>query len=295
MILEHKTATANLLIDGLGICNFNSRERRWEVGFMRHPEHELVLHVIHGFDPITIPPETKIVRVETVHGQTPDYEGGYPLGFFDNGPVSDRTRDEGSLTAREQENFRWAMNLDEGADVPQGQITLKPPPYLVTMVYISDAVFYAASLTPKNLFLVPLIANPNSIPATTLNRYLFGKTADQIGGDIRCAIDGAVEISIEEKKLPPLPHNPERPWEIRLMNMRPSMMHHDSMRADLRARETRNGDNLEQGDFQIYYDALEVTGEKYSLWGYQSQFRSGRTDCNMPWVGRSNLNGLISG
>jgi hypothetical protein len=295
MTLEHKTATANLLIDGLGICSFNSEARWWEVGFMHHPEHELVLHVVHGYDPITITPETKTVHIKSIGGQTPDYEGEYPLGFFDGGPVLDRRRDEETLTAAEQENFRWAMNLDEGADVPQGQITLKPPPYPVTMVYISDAVFYAAALTPQNLFLVPLIANPNSIPATTLNQYLFGKTADEIGADIRCATDGAIEISIEEEKLPPLPHNPERPWQIRLMNMRPSMMHHNLMRAEGRARETRNGENLEQGDFQIYYDALEVTGDKYSLWGYPSQFRSGRTDCNMPWVKGSNLSGLISG
>src|SRR5215211_627615 len=127
MSLDHQNATANLTIDGLAICCFNQKQARWEVGFMRHKEHEFLLHLDNLKEPIAIPEDARIVRVETVQGKTPDYGKEFPHGFFDLGPIDNRQRDVESFTLEERENFRWAMNLDEGADVPHGTITLKPP------------------------------------------------------------------------------------------------------------------------------------------------------------------------
>ncbi|MFL6255151.1 MAG: hypothetical protein ACJ74T_09005 [Pyrinomonadaceae bacterium] len=296
MPLNHESATAKLLIDGLAICCFNPRARVWEVGYMRHPEHELGLDLGDGSDLRVIPREARVIRIETLKGKTPAYESEFPLGFFERGPVPDRKRDEAGMSTDEKENFRWAMNLDEGTDVPHGQIKLKPPPYPVTMAYISDAVFYAAALTAKNLFLLPLRENPAGMSAAALEQQLYGKTADQIGADMRCAEGGGIRITIDDEELPLLPHRPGNPWQIMLMNMRPFMMHdggHRHTDADV-AAETTAGSNLEQGDFQIYYDALDVTGEEYSLWGYASHMFSGRTDCNTPWVGGTSLKGLVS-
>lgn len=306
MSLDHENATANLLLDGLAICCFNPQARMWEVAYLRHPEHELGLDLGDGSDPRIIPREARVIRVETVNGETPDYEGEFPLGFLDRGRVPDRKRDQAGMSTDEKENFRWAMNLDEGADLPHGQITLKRPPYPVMMAYISDAVFYAAALTPKNLFLLPLADDPAMMSATTLNQHLYGKTADQIGADIKCAPGGGIKITIDGEELPLLPHKPGSPWQIMLMNMRPFMIddgghkHMDIAAPAAAAQqsspaETDAGSDLEQGDFQIYYDALDVSGEEYSLWGHRSHKLSGRTDCNTPWVGREpNLGGLIS-
>jgi hypothetical protein len=48
MSLDHNQATANLLLDGLAICCFNPWTRVWEVGYLRHPEHELGLDLGDG-------------------------------------------------------------------------------------------------------------------------------------------------------------------------------------------------------------------------------------------------------
>jgi hypothetical protein len=290
MSLEHEVATANLLIDGLAICGFNERNRIWEVAYLRHPEHELGLDLGDGSGVRKIPRDARVIRVETVKGQTPDYDSEFQLGFFDRGPVQDRTLDPLGMSTDEKENFRWAMNLDEGSDVPHGQITLKPPPYPVTMAYISDAVFYSAAITPRNMYLIPLRDNPATMSPTALDRDLYGKTADQIGADIRCAADGGVKVTIDNEELPLLPHTPGSPWKMMLMNMRPFLGggHHH-----MEVATTSSDANLEQGDFQIYYDSLDATGEKYSLWGHPSPRFSGRTDCNTPWIRRSSLVALI--
>jgi len=293
MSVDHENATANLLIDGLAICSFNAGARRWEVGYMRHPKHQLGLDLGNGSDPLIIPREARVINIETVDGVMADYEGEFPLGFFDGGPVPDRTRDQSGMNTDEKENFRWTMNLDEGADVPQGRIMLKPPPYPVTMAYISDAVFYTAALTPKNLFLLPLGADPSTMSEAVLDKHLYGKEADQIGADVHCAAGGGIKVTIDGEELPPLPHKPGSPWKIMLMNMRPFMMH-NAAHEKMDIVETDGIFDLEQGDFQIYYDAVNVTGEKFSLWGHRSHMFSGRTDCNPTWVGRTSLEGLIS-
>lgn len=289
MSLDHETATANLLIDGLAICSFNERNHIWEVAYLRHPAHELGLDFGDESAIHRIPRNARVIKIETVRGQTPDYQHEFPLGFFDRQPVPDRTRDPDDISTDEKENFRWAMNLDDGADVPHGQIKLKPPPYPVTMAYISDAVFYSAALTPRNMYLIPLKNNPAMMSQTALNRDLYGKTADQIGADIRCAAGGGIKVTIDGEELRQLPHTPGSPWQMMLMNMRPFLSggHH------MAVATTNTGATLEQGDFQIYYDAFDVTGQQYSLWGYPSPMFSGRTDCNTPWIRRSSLAALI--
>src|SRR5258706_309351 len=296
MSLDHQNATANLLIDGLAICGFDARARVWKIAYLRHPEHELSLDRGDGKKLLTIPREARVIRIETLSGETPDYEVDFPLGFYDGGLVPDRKRDEATMTVSEKENFHWAMNLDEGVDVPHGRITLKPPPYPVTIAYISDSVFYAAELTSKNLFLLPRADKPASMSEVALGQYLYGKTADQIGVDIKCSAGGGIKITIDDKELPVLPHRSGSPWKMMLMNMRP-FMKHDGGNPNMNMSapvETGDGSDLEQGDFQIYYDAAKVSGEEYSLWGHRSHMFSGRTDCNTPWVGQTSLDGLIS-
>jgi|SRR5215213_1096416 len=309
MPLDHDNATANLTIDGLAICCFNPNERRWEVGFMRHEEHEFLLTLDNLPNPIAVPADARFVWIETVQGKTPDYDKEFRQGFFDHGPIDNRQRGVETFTKLERENFRWAMNLDEGADVPHGTITLKRPKYPVTMVYISDAVFYTNNITAKNLFLVPLSADPKTMAERALNKHLYGKTADEIGADINCAEGGSIRITIDGKEVSSLEQRPGEPRTISLMNMRKDQNHKGEghgnphmaamggmtgMAATAVTAVTAESD-LEQGDFQIYYDSLDVTGDKYSLWGRRPPTAptSGRTDCNTPWVAGDNLNGMI--
>ena len=312
MSLNHQDATAKIKIDGLAICCFNKKERRWEVGFMRHDEHEFILRWADNTQALAIPAEARVIRIETVNGETPDYDKEFSEGFFDAGPIVNRKRNTDGLTTEEKENFRWAMNLDEGADVPHGTITIKPPPYPVTMVYISDAVFYTNAITPENMFLLPLVDDPNKMSSKAVDRRLYGKTADEIGVDIKCAVRGRIKITVDDKEVASMEHRPGRPWGMELMNMRidhnhggPGHGHMVMAPAAAAAVAVEQAATLfQQGDFQIYYDSLDVTGDKYSLWGKRppgaaavpSPFgMSGRTDCNTPWVAGDGLSGMTSG
>jgi len=308
MSLDHENATAKIRIDGLAICCFNKKERLWEVGCMRHDEHELILRWADGTQALAVPTEARVIRIETVNGQTPDYDKDFPNGFFDFGPIPNRKLDEAALTTDEKENFRWAMNLDEGADVPHGDITLKPPPYPVTMVYISDAIFYTNAITPQNMFLLPLVDDPNTMSVKAVDQRLYGKTADEIGVDIKCAAGGRIRITVDGKEVGWMDHRPGQPWSMELMNMRKDHNHgrpghvHTAAAAAAAAPVT----NYDQGDFQIYYDSFDVTGDKYALWGRKAAAAapaaaaspfgmSGRTDCNTPWVGGDSLDDMTSG
>jgi hypothetical protein len=280
---------------------------------MRHDEHELIIRWADNTKALEIPAEARVIRIETENGETPDYDKTFPEGFFDAGPVTNRRRDEKSLTPEEKENFRWAMNLDEGADVPHGTITIKPPPYPVTMVYISDAVFYANAITPENLFLLPLVDDPNKMSPRAVDQRLYGKTADEIGADIKCGAGGRIKITVDDKEVGWMDHRPRKPWGIELMNMRKDHNHNggpghgEMVMAPVAAAAVAVQEPAAlflQGDFQIYYDSLDVTGDKYSLWGKRppgaapvpSPFgMSGRTDCNTPWVAGDGLSGMTSG
>jgi hypothetical protein len=312
MPLNHDDATAKIKIDGLAICCFNKKERRWEVGVMRHDEHAFILRWADGHEALAVPADARVVRIETENGETPDYDKEFSEGFFDAGPVGNRKRDAAGLTDDERENFRWAMNLDDGADVPHGTITIKRPPYPVTMVYISDAVFYTNAITPENMFLLPLVEDPNNMSARAVDQRLYGKTADEIGVDIKCSEGGRIKIIVDDKEVGSMEHRPGEPWGMELMNMRKDHNHdrpgHGHMvMAPVAAAAVavdQSATLYQQGDFQIYYDSLDVTGDKYSLWGKRppgaasssSPFgMSGRTDCNTPWVAGDGLSGMTSG
>lgn len=291
MSFNPDSATANVMIDGLSISCFNRSSRTWEVGYLRHPLHELVLQIDNEVDKISIPRETRVVSIETTRGINPDYNQRFPDGFLDLKPVADRRRDPLTFNFEEKHNFRWAMNLDQGADIPHGDGTLKPPPYPVTIAQISDAVFYTNRLSPDNLFLLPLSLDPTTLSATALQQKVFGKAADEIGAAITCEVDGGITITVDGAALMQLPHRAKKPWIINLKNM-PATHHHGG--SHQMNSVTASASDLEQGDFQLYYDSLTVTGQKQTFWGLKSPLLSGRTDCNSGWVSKSSLAGLFS-
>jgi hypothetical protein len=280
------------------------------VGYLRHPLHDLVLDLGSG-NGISIPREAQVIKIETIKGQKPDYDQEFPLGFFDRDKVQDRKLDPQDMKADEQHNFRWAMNLDEGFDIPHGDGKLKRPPYPVTIVQISDAVFYTSKQSPDNLFLLPLAENPGILSATALEQKVFGKAADEIGASVMCDVAGGIAITVDGQEFMRLPHSPGGPWKINLKNMPANHNHdpapapapdpdpdpdHDHDHGGQPAMNTVTVDTLklEQGDFQLYYDSVDVTGEKQTFWGVLPVTSSGRTDCNSGWISEPSLAGLFS-
>src|SRR3954447_27038762 len=120
MPLPHNTATAQIIMDGLAIDCFNRRRQLWQVAFLRHNDHNhrLILDIDGNADtPIEFRPKRGIIiRIETLQGISPYRD--FPDGFFDKGPIRDRTRPP--ATADEAENFRWIINLEDPQSIGHG-------------------------------------------------------------------------------------------------------------------------------------------------------------------------------
>lgn len=246
MALNHSEAIARVTVDGLGICCFNRREKKWDLVFLRLPPpacHELILRVEGHPQPVHVNPGEGPISFETVNGRFPS---GFPHGFFDNGLIPDRKIEP--TATDEIENFRWVLDLE--TDVPHGFIGLKKPrpPIGLTRAFIHDAVFYTQGVSSRDLILVhdSVTANPASDPP-------FGRTNNEISADIFCDPGGQVIIKLGEDELfPPLDHRPGNPWKICLTNL-------------CRALPPPVG--FGKGDFQLFYEVLEISGDKHALWG----------------------------
>lgn len=304
-LLPHKDATANLSIDGLAICCFNSDRtpKRWEVGFLRHPAHHLTISAVRGSGtPKTYPIDPAALKIEfkTVNGRTPDY-GHFKDGFFDVEKLDRPKRKQKPADDDHKENFRWTLDLDDNNDVGHGRIKrLRRPIYGATVAYIYDALFYTLNQTPTSLYLVPEGEDPRILSQSELDKLELGMTNDQLGADITCKAGGEVAIVVDGVVIAHLDHKDGEPWRVCLMNMR-----HHQMR-DHETERARTPSDLEAGDFQLYYAAIETTKPHSVIWGYPTKPqptdcdmftpRSGRTDCDTVRVGDDveNLDPLLT-
>jgi len=295
MTLPHSIATATITIDGLAVCCFNKADNKWDVGYLHHtaqPPHSLILQ-IDDEAPILIPDATALITFTPTNPQTPNYPGS-PNGFFD--PFGFRPdRASLPLSADQLEDFRWTINLEDPTDMHHGQATLKKPSFPITRTYIKAAVFYTSRVSPLDLYRAPFTSNfgdnPNNMDSTELIRHFFGRTNDEIAADIFCnPSNGAVTITIPGVLAQPrvLTHRPGNPWRVSLKNM---------------CQPVGTGQQFERGDFQLFYDVLNVTGQRQALWGKPTLTTitdpdaarkgllktktSGRTDCDTTWLGTS--------
>jgi hypothetical protein len=142
------------------------------------------------------------------------------------------------------------------------------------------------------------------------DKRLFGRTNNVLGADITCEANGAVNIIIDEghgspKTIGPFPHRPGNPWQISLTNMRAEPTELPIRSEGERGSHVAHGTGMTVkankpriGDFQLYYDAFDLDDKtkKRALWGFpeHAAIRSGRTDCNIAFVGTSdNLDKLF--
>jgi hypothetical protein len=286
MTLNHNQATATLTIDGLAICCFNPTSHLWDLAFLHKDDdvkppchHELKLQV-RTHPPIDLPEPTNLITFETVNPQPLDYAVAYPHGFFDDGPITDRTQPP--TTADELENFRWVLDLEEPHDTP-GVNGLKKPSVPPTRVFISNALFYTSAITPKNLYRFADGIDPNSgLSQAEIDNGLLGRTNDRIAADIFCATGGQVVIRVNADEVARLDHRPGNPWQIFLTNL---------------CVRKPSGNRFDKGDFHLFYDALDFTPPKLIIWGepvtlarrrqIPKDLVSGRTDCDTVRVGTS--------
>jgi hypothetical protein len=294
MTIPHNTATAILTIDGMAICCFNTSTHVWDLAFLHKDDpdanpacnHVLTLNVPEESQ-IHLPHGTNNIFFEVVNPAPVDYAGTYPRGFFDKGPINDRT--SAPTNADALENFRWVLDLEDSTDVPN-IVGLKKPSVRPTRAFIHNAVFYTSAIASRDLYRVVDGVDPNGLSTGQLGQALLGKTNDRIGADIFCAQGGYVVIKADGIELGRLPHRPGNPWQIELTNL---------------CRRDRSGRRFDKGDFHLFYDALNFTGPKLAIWGepveadallgISADIVSGRADCDTTRTGTStNLNVLFS-
>jgi hypothetical protein len=299
MPLPHNTATARIKMDGLAISCFNRARQLWEVGYLRHNQHghRLILDIDGNADtPIEFRSKRGIIiRFETIQGISPFRD--FPNGFFDRGLIANRK--VAPANQDESENFRWAINLEEPPpDIGHGRGHLVKSPFPVTRAFIQNAVLYTLDLPVNDLHRLLVSENGETMSAGEFNQKKFGKTNNLIGADITCAAGGAINVVIEDdekSKIIPLPHRPGNPWQITLTNMRPETVATD--------RDSHGGHGSvkalaakpRKGDFHLYYDVfrLDDRRQERALWGFPEPSKSrgfkvsGRTDCNMVFLGTS--------
>jgi hypothetical protein len=246
MTLNHNEALARVTVDGLGICCFNSGEKKWDIAFLRLPEpacHELLLKV-EGEEEVEINESVGLVSFETVNGHFPD---GFPQGYFDNGPVNRRVNPSAGA---ETENFRWVIDLENNDDVPHHFIGLKNPPETpLTRAFIQNAVFYTLNVSPRELVLVHDTVNPNPIS----DPFVLGRTNDEISADMFCNPGGELVIRIGGEERFRKPYRPGNPWKICLTN--------------LCIGTPTQPPRLHKGDFQNFYKVIDISGTPHALWG----------------------------
>lgn len=298
MPLPHNSATARVTIDGLGICCFNHRRQFWEIGYLRHREHDHVLALSIDDQPVALDPMNRdfVIRIETRNGISPYRD--FPDGFFGRERVADRTKNPTQMSDDEKENFRWAIDLEDPLDeMKQGTGRLfKPSGFRVTRAFISDAVFYTSLLGPKDLFNLSINQNGSTMSDPELQAHIFGKTNNLTAADITCASDGAVNVIIDDGHghsdiKATLPHRTGNPWRIELKNMRPGTLsfggeHHDHEHPQVETTKGPERARPEKGDYQLYYTAFNLADHRKqrALWGFPEEIQSGRTDCNLVWV-----------
>ena len=261
MTLNHQDAIARVTVDGLAVCRFDGKNI-WDLAFLRLPEpncHKLKLQVGDMHEPIVVDPDVEIITFDTENGHFP---AGFDKGFFDHGRITDRRVDPTAADVDTKENFRWTIDLEDANDVPHGFMALrKPDPSIgLTRTIIHDAVFYTLNTSPENLVLVLDTDNPNP-PAPDPPR--FGHTNDEISADIFCNPGGRVIIKIGNEVIRTLEHRPDNnPWKICLTNL---------------CIKAPGPDKFGKGDFQHFYEILEISKERFALWG---EFKPGLPECH---------------
>lgn len=256
MLWDYGILVAKVTIDGLGICCFNTANKRWEVAFMQG-EHEASVQVkklgADGSETTVLAPTTfkkEILDVSMANGSEAHYHS-YPDGYFFTE----------SFSRKEAHDFRWVIDF-VGGEIPHGQfLSLKKPNSPVTIVRIPNALFFTQQLTPYPVKLVP-IGSPSK------EGFELGCVNEAIGAEIFAYAGGAITLLEKENEEDrgtslggPFEYETGQIYLIELTNM-------DTDKAARQSKLMRqlNEPALVPGDLHNYYEMIKVSGRGYEIW-----------------------------
>jgi hypothetical protein len=275
---------AELAIDGLAICCFNSDESFWEVAYIRHQKHKLGITImeLNALDE-TVREKTYEVddnilsfNISLTNGSEAHYRQ-YPRG----GPAA---RDfKRTNTHNDPHDLGWMIDL-AGWEPDHGKITkLKPigrDRPQVTLARIHHSLLFTSKPDDN-----PVRLSPRSTDDPYgKGSFELGRTNDEVSGLLLATAPGQIRFEsdpIESLRIGPLPYDEAHRYKIEIINM------------DNYSGQHKRG--FTKGDFHYFYDVIEVDGDQKELWAVPKM--TGRVapdgDCNPGLVSLRTLKPLI--
>lgn len=277
---------AELTIDGLAICCFNSAEKLWEVAYPRHQQHDLFI-IIQELDatrrpvgsPVshTVPAGVRSFTISLTDG-TDTHNAVFPSG----GPADANFRR--TAPNNDPHDLGWIIDL-AGAEPGHEFSRLLPRQESqrdVTLAQIRHSVFFTSRIGDDPVRLSPRNTDDPFGPGSRV----LGHTNEAIGGVLLAAKAGEVRFESDPAgslNIAPLPYDQTRRYAIRIIN-------------EDRQLGVMKGEFI-KGDFHFFYDLIEVNGEQQELWAVPKPLALGSAsngDCDPVTISSPTLRTLIS-
>jgi len=286
-------AVAELTIDGLAICCFNSSKKYWEVAYLRlkNPKHELVINIqeVNVLGELVGPPKRHqipegvlSIGIKLTTGSDQHYTA-YPKG----GPT-DPNFDRDALN-NDPHVLNWMIDLS-GPEPKHGKFKkLKPKG--------GDRVPVSLARIYHSLFMVrrpggdAVKLSPKGKGPSGEGNFRLGRINEEIVGILLATAPGNIEFSFTpagSHSIDPLPYSGTRLYRIAITNM-------DVQTKFLPVEKREMQDGYVKGDFHHFYEVLETDDKtkEQELWAIPRGPRSVDGDCNPAGAGLPSLDDLI--
>jgi hypothetical protein len=281
--LDHDNATATVSITGLALGCYNKSTQNYEVGFLRHDNHDLTIEVKKKLDG-----EESVMLYQIIDHQHRifiDAENAVSPRdpIYTVGEDFDRTR-----TDHDPEDFRWVIDFETELN-GGNEVELQPPDVPVTEMYVSKPRLYGDKelLTQEQYVRVSL--GDDGQPVATEDPAVFGFFTEGIKADITCQDGGAVVLRVDGPQgfQVHLPHG-YGPHEITIKNICPPKAASEADDGEEDAGSDDGSASTQPSDFSLYYSLIvDTDGEKFDL---QSPVHGEGAVCNGSTLGqRSSL------
>jgi len=296
-LLSNHTAViaADLIIDGLGICCFDSRDAanpHWEVAYLRDARHEFELSIsemtLGGEEGNSYPNEI-LGDFRTIHviveGGSNAHYAGYPNGYYKGGAPFERDING------DREDFRWVIDfirdpseVEHGTFVDLKQKSADRNRIPVTLLEVPHSLFYTKTLTAS-----PAVfsTREHRDPCET---DVLGHTNELVGAAV--LTNGPSRIIVQGRDwdgnvvvIKDLEYKPNQYYQIGFKNMdKPKSEAYNSK--GIRAASVGKGKlkDYQKGDFERFYDVIGVSGTEKSLWGRKRMEHGRLGDCHVVMV-----------
>ncbi|MGB8508891.1 MAG: hypothetical protein WCD76_10820 [Pyrinomonadaceae bacterium] len=176
MPLNHDGITASVYVAGVSVGCVNKQTKKWEVGFIRVPDHTLVMTIVK----LTPGQRDTVVVERLIETKRIFVEADKPA--FTKTSIHDPSKDD--------ERFRLLLDLEKKV-YREKRIKLKKPTVEVTELYVSKAKLYSvAGMLSK--YKLRLERTDGQLDVRKID-----KVGTVAGADIKCEPGGKVLVVIE--------------------------------------------------------------------------------------------------